>query len=118
MDEPRIISITPARGDKFPWREADAYLFDIDGTLLNSRDLTHYYAFHRAMLEVFGVSCTIDGLVFHGNTDMGIMRAALRREGVSDEQINEKLPHALGCMCEEVERNAAGLETEVCPSVR
>ncbi len=118
MDASRIVSITPAKGEKFPWREADAYLFDIDGTLLNTRDLTHYYAFHRAMLEVFGVSCTIDGLVLHGNTDMGIIRAALRREGLSDGEISEKLPTALQYMCDEVARNAAGLEAEVCPSIR
>ena len=39
----------------FRWTESDAYLFDIDGTLLNTRDLVHWNALNRAMLEVYGV---------------------------------------------------------------
>ena len=33
------------------WIEADAYVFDIDGTLLNTRDLVHWNALNRAMCE-------------------------------------------------------------------
>ena len=35
----------------FRWDAADAYLFDIDGTLLNSRDGVHYNAFHNAVRQ-------------------------------------------------------------------
>src|SRR5204863_6435918 len=35
--------------------EADAYLFDIDGTLFNSRDGVHYQAFCRTLVEAYGV---------------------------------------------------------------
>ena len=61
--------------DCFRWREADAYLFDIDGTLLLSPDRTHRYALHRAMLDVYGVETSIDGIPYHGKTDPGILRA-------------------------------------------
>ena len=37
----------------FRWNGFAAYLFDIDGTLLNSRDGVHYNAFHSALRETF-----------------------------------------------------------------
>ena len=71
----------------FRWDAADAYLFDIDGTLLNSRDGVHYNAFHNALLEFFRVSSSIDGVPLHGNTDRAIIRAVLRREGVPEPEL-------------------------------
>ena len=38
------------------WDAFDAYLFDIDRTLINCTDATHYFAFHNAVEKVFGVS--------------------------------------------------------------
>ncbi len=101
----------------FRWREADAYLFDIDGTLLNTLDGTHYHAFHNAVRAVYGVDSNIDGVPVHGNTDIGILRAVLRREGVSDAIFEEKLPAAMEHMCAEVSRNAANICTKLCPAV-
>lgn len=37
---------------------ADGYFFDIDATLLVTRDLVHWNAIHQAMPEVFGVDTT------------------------------------------------------------
>lgn len=101
----------------FGWRAADSYLFDIDGTLLNSRDGVHYYAFHNAVRSIFGVTSSIDGVPVHGNTDIGILRAVLVREGVPEKEIAEKMPAMLEHMCSEVRREAAGLRPELCPSV-
>ncbi len=101
----------------FRWRDADAYLFDIDGTLLNTLDGTHYHAFHNAVQAVYGVDSHIDGVPVHGNTDIGILRAVLRREGVSDAVFEERLPSALEHMCSEVARKAANIRAELCPSV-
>jgi phosphoglycolate phosphatase len=97
---------------------ADAYLFDIDGTLLNSRDGVHYESFHSAVRTVFGVDSRIDGVPVHGNTDVGILRAVLRREGVSDAAFDRGIDQARYHMCEEVQRNAAALRPELCPSIR
>jgi phosphoglycolate phosphatase-like HAD superfamily hydrolase len=103
----------------FRWDGADAYLFDIDGTLLNSRDAVHYFAFQTAMRQVMGISqATIDNVPVHGNTDIGILRAALRQEGVSDDTINERLPAILTMMCDEVKRNQEQLRPELCASIR
>ena len=101
----------------FVWDSADAYLFDIDGTLLNTRDGVHYHAFHHAVRDVFGVDSSIDGVPVHGNTDIGILRAVLERGGISAEVIAERLPLALRHMCDEVQQNAAGIRPELCPSI-
>jgi phosphoglycolate phosphatase-like HAD superfamily hydrolase len=99
------------------WATADAYLFDIDGTLLNVRDATHYFAFHNAVRNVFGVSSHIDGVPVHGNTDPGILRAVLRREGIPDDAIDARLPEIYRLMCDEVHANQADIRAELCPSV-
>lgn len=100
------------------WTRADAYLFDIDGTLLNTRDGVHYHAFHHAVQNVFGVNSHIDGVPVHGNTDIGILRAVLRREGVSDADFERRVPMAIDHMCAEVRQNKAGIHIELCPSIR
>lgn len=100
------------------WDSFDAYLFDIDGTLLNSRDGVHFHAFHHAVRDVFGVDSSIEGVPVHGNTDIGILRAVLHRGGLNDAQIAEKLPQALAHMCAEVEAQRAGFRVEICPSIR
>ena len=99
------------------WLDGDAYLFDIDGTLLNSRDGVHYQAFHNAMLKVFGLACRIDGVPVHGNTDLGIVRAVLEREGVPADRFERGIPELIELMCEEVRRNSRQLSPEVCPSI-
>ncbi len=101
---------------EFCWSAADAFLFDIDGTLLNSRDGVHYWAFHNAMRRHFPVSSKIDGVPVHGNTDIGIIRAVLAREGVPEEQVTQRLPLILEQMCAEVEEKRSGLHPELCPS--
>ena len=108
---PETASLNPAK-----WIEADAYLFDIDGTLLNAHGHAHYNAFHSALKEVFSLDCRIDGVPLHGNTDIGILRAVLNREGVS-ELPDPELDRALAHMCEEVERNRSQVRSEVCPAI-
>jgi phosphoglycolate phosphatase-like HAD superfamily hydrolase len=101
----------------FQWSAADAYLFDIDGTLLNTRDGVHYFAFRNAVRNIFGVEGSIDGVPVHGNTDLGILRAVLRRQGFPDVEFERKLPSLMAHMCQEVQRNAGDIRVELCPSV-
>ena len=101
----------------FDWSAAHAYLFDIDGTLLNSRDAVHYHAFHRAVAQVFGLNFHFDGVPVHGNTDVGILRAYLENAGVPEHDWGPRLPEVLELMSAEVERNSAELRPEICPSV-
>ncbi len=99
------------------WIEADAYVFDIDGTLLNAYGGAHYNAFHSALEKHFGLTCKIDGVQLHGNTDIGILRAVLQREGVADEVFDAKRSVALAEMCAEVERNKHQVRSELCPGI-
>ena len=99
------------------WIDADAYLFDIDGTLLNAYGGAHYNAFHSALKQSFGLDCKIDGVPLHGNTDVGILRAVLRREGLTDADFNAHRVSALEHMCEQVELNRAQIRAEICPAI-
>lgn len=99
------------------WIEADAYIFDIDGTLLNATGGAHYNAFHSALREIFGLTCKIDGVPLHGSTDIGILRAVLEREGITGEAVDQNLPAMLRHMCSEVERNRAQLHSAICPGI-
>src|SRR5215467_11035389 len=89
----------------FQWDAADAYLFDIDGTLLNSCDVVHYFAFIHATREVLGVDVNMEGVPVHGRTDVGIVREILHRSGVADSVVEAHLPRIFETMCAEVERN-------------
>jgi phosphoglycolate phosphatase-like HAD superfamily hydrolase len=96
---------------------ADAYLFDIDGTLLNSRDGVHYNAFRNAIRQVFGIETMLDNIPVHGNTDLGIIRAVLEKSGRAQE-LDAGLPRALELMRTDVENNIAGINAVLCPSIR
>jgi phosphoglycolate phosphatase len=103
--------------DPHKWIDADAYLFDIDGTLLHATGRAHYHAFNTALRDIFGVDTTIDGVPWHGNTDIGILRAVLRREGIPDSVLDDHLAATVSLMCAEVERNRPLVRSEVCPSI-
>jgi len=101
----------------FNWRQFDAYLFDIDGTLANTRGGVHYNSFHTALREIYGCEGRIDPVPVHGNTDIGILRAALEYHGQTTDNFEALLPRAQQLMCAEVARNAAMLEVELCPAI-
>jgi len=95
----------------------DAYLFDIDGTLANTRGGVHYHSFHTALREVYGCDGRIDSVPVHGNTDVGILRAALEYHGCLPADFEQRLPQAFATMCAEVDRNAERLDVELCPAI-
>ncbi|HXF13878.1 MAG TPA: HAD family hydrolase [Terriglobales bacterium] len=101
----------------FDWQAADAYLFDIDGTLLNSRDAVHYHAFHRAVEHFFGLDLRLDGIPVHGNTDIGILRAYLEAANVPESEWQPRVPDVMAFMCAEVARNGEDLRIEICPGI-
>src|SRR5277367_3836176 len=108
------VQTTAAKSSGFRWMSADAYLFDIDGTLLITRDGVHRNALHVAMREIYGVDTSIEGIAYHGMTDLGILREALARMGVSAEIFEGRLPAALDVVCREVEDNAVQIVPEIC----
>lgn len=108
---------TTSKSVPFRWMAADAYLFDIDGTLLNTKDLVHYQALNRAMRDVYGSDLTIDGISYHGKTDLGILRAALERVGITGADFEGRLPSALAIVQQDVEQNAGRLMPNVCAAI-
>ncbi len=111
------LQTSAAKLNGFNWMSADAYLFDIDGTLLVTRDGIHRNALHRAMREAYGVDTTIDGIAYHGKTDLGILRAALERAGISSKQFEANLPAALDVVCRDVSANANRISPTVCIAI-
>jgi phosphoglycolate phosphatase len=101
-----------------PWNEFDAYLFDIDGTLIRSEDAVHYFAFCDALSEVAGKPTNLDGVFVHGNTDPGILREAFQRAGVDEAIWRPRLPEICKRMCAQVQANRHDLRITVLPGVR
>lgn len=68
-------------------------LFDIDGTLIKTVRRGEYRGLiHAMLLEVFGTCGRISEVDFAGKTDLAIYREALECEGVTPEQIRDRLP--------------------------
>lgn len=101
-----------------PWDSFDAYLFDIDGTLLHCSDAIHYFAFCDALQVLSGSPLTLEGVTAHGNTDVGILRDALTLAGVADAEWRPRLTEIRTRMCRFVERRKNELCATALPCVR
>ncbi len=100
------------------WKSYDAYLFDIDGTLLNCRDAVHYFAFCDALSSVAGRPVNLDGVQTHGNVDVGILRDAFAAAAIPEAVWRPKLPLIRRQMEQFVSEHAAGFDITVLPGVR
>jgi phosphoglycolate phosphatase-like HAD superfamily hydrolase len=100
------------------WDEYDAYLFDIDGTLLNCTDAVHYFAFCETLSGLAGRPMNLDGVVAHGNTDVGILRDALRLAQVPEAAWRPRLEEARRGMCDFVAERKHELCVAVLPGAR
>src|ERR1035441_9069643 len=82
----------------FTWDEQDAYLFDIDGTLLRSRDRIHVDSFASSVQRVTGFEVTLAGIVLHGSTDTAILREACNQAGVPIDVLEARTEAILEAM--------------------
>jgi phosphoglycolate phosphatase len=82
----------------FVWDEQDAYLFDIDGTLLRSRDRVHFDSFASSVHRVTGFEITLGGILLHGNTDTAILREACHQAGIPAHVLEERVEAILEAM--------------------
>ena len=82
----------------FAWDAQDAYLFDIDGTLLRSRDRVHVDAFTTSVQRVTGFEVTLSGILLHGSTDTAILREACNQAGVPAEVLEQRTEAILEAM--------------------
>ncbi|HZU12418.1 MAG TPA: HAD family hydrolase [Chloroflexota bacterium] len=93
------------------------YLFDIDGTLLRGATAVHQDSFGVAIREVYGVEGSLAGISAAGRTDAWLLVEALRRAGVPDGAIEERMPRAYAVMERYVAENLGDLRSMVLPGV-
>lgn len=101
----------------FAWDQQDAYLFDIDGTLLRSRDRVHFEAFTSTVQRVTGFEITLAGVLLAGATDTAIIREACRQAGISDTIVDSHLEAILEGMGQCVLERRRELELVRMPGV-
>jgi phosphoglycolate phosphatase len=82
----------------FAWDAQDAYLFDIDGTLLRSRDRIHIDSFAASVHEVTGFEISLTGVSLSGSTDTAILQDAFALAGISAEAWEPQLEAILHAM--------------------
>ena len=101
----------------FRWDEQGAYLFDIDGTLLRSRDRVHYDSFFAAVEHVMGCPLVLDGVTLHGNTDPGILRDAFALAAIEESSWRGHVGEIFEHMSRGVAARRAEMDLLVMPGV-
>jgi phosphoglycolate phosphatase len=101
----------------FAWDGQDAYLFDIDGTLLRSRDRVHMDSLPATVREVMGLEVSLEGVSLAGNTDTSILREACALAGVPAEVLEPQMAAILRGMCQNVADRRNELRPILMPGV-
>ena len=102
----------------FVWDGQDAYLFDIDGTLLRSRDRVHFESVALGVKRATGFEVTLAGIAIHGNTDTGILREACSRAGIPADVVEQQIEAILTAMCDSVAERRRELDPILMPGVQ
>lgn len=103
--------------DGFRWDRQDAYLFDIDGTLLRSHDRVHHNSFVYSVKCVLGHELRLEGVAVHGSTDTAILRDAFRAAAIDDALWKPQLEPILKLMRETVTGQREQLRPYTMPGV-
>ncbi len=101
----------------FAWDQQDAYLFDIDGTLLRSRDRIHMDSLPASVREVMGLEVSLEGVSLAGNTDTSILREACTLAGVPADVLEPQMAAILKSMCRNVAERRDQLRPILMPGV-
>ncbi len=101
----------------FAWDGQDAYLFDIDGTLLRCRDHVHMGSIVSSVRQVTGFEVSLDGIPIPGNTDTWILREACRRAEIPAEILEPRYEDILEVMRRTVARERHRIDLERMPGV-
>jgi len=102
----------------FAWDEQDAYLFDIDGTLLRSRDRVHFESFATSVRKLTGFEVTLAGVALHGSTDTAILREACSRAGIPADVLEPQVAAIVEGMCHNVAERRHELDLVLMPGVQ
>lgn len=99
------------------WSSFDAYLFDIDGTLLRDPGRVHYHAFSKACVEVLGHTLSLETISLQGSTDPRILRDAFAAAGITEDSWRPHQARLLDSIAALVTRDAAQMQIRVMPGV-
>ncbi len=102
---------------EFAWDRQDAYLFDIDGTLLRSRDRVHIDSIATSVKRVMGIEVSLAGIALAGNTDTSILREACTLAGVPSDVLEPQVAAILEGMCDNVAGRRHELDLILMPGV-
>ena len=101
----------------FVWDAQAAYLFDIDGTLLRSRDRIHIDSFATSFKRVTGFELSFAGVQLAGNTDTAILREAAEQAGIPASVMQESAEAVLEAMRLEVSERRSQMDLIRMPGV-
>ncbi len=101
----------------FAWDSQDAYLFDIDGTLLSNRDSVHLDSFEASIRRMTGFEVTLTGIPIAGSTDTAILRAACQQAGVPVDIVEKNIDAILESMCSSVSARRQEMRVALMPGV-
>ena len=101
----------------FDWDGQDAYLFDIDGTLLRSRDGVHVDSFAASVRRILGFEITLHGIALAGSTDTAILSEACRQAGIPAAEVEKSLDAILESMCATVAERRGEMRVVTMPGV-
>jgi phosphoglycolate phosphatase len=101
----------------FAWDGQGAYLFDIDGTLLRSRDRIHMDSVAASVQRVTGFEITLAGILLHGSTDTAILREACHQAGVPAKILEARIEAILEAMRQAVSERRHELDLIRMPGV-
>jgi phosphoglycolate phosphatase-like HAD superfamily hydrolase len=101
----------------FAWDEQNAYLFDIDGTLLRDIGRTHMGSFVPSIRRVTGFEVTLEGVPVQGNTDTAILREACRKAGIPAEVLEPQLAAIFEAMSQTVAEQRSEMVLRLMPGV-
>jgi len=102
----------------FTWDAQDAYLFDIDGTLLRSLDRVHFTSFASAIRQVTRQDVSLAGVSIHGSTDTQILLDACHQAGLSTDLVADSFEKILEVMRQQVAAHRAELELLLMPCIK
>jgi phosphoglycolate phosphatase-like HAD superfamily hydrolase len=101
----------------FLWDAQDAYLFDIDGTLLRSRDRIHFNSFASSIHAVTGLHVSLNGVVLHGGTDTAILREAFELAAIAPQVWEPHTEAILEAMRKTIEERRSEMDMWRMPAV-
>ena len=102
----------------FAWDAQDAYLFDIDGTLLRNPDRVHFNAFASSIQRVTGFEISLAGVTIHGGTDTAILREACLQASVPFEILEPQFEAILEAIRQTVADQRHTMELVLMPGVK